>query len=71
MIRRPQPETVRDYELQIISGNSIKSITKIEGNYQRRRIHRFDPVTADGIRLVVSATHGDASARLFEIRAYS
>jgi len=71
MIRKAQPETVRDYELHVISGQNMKSIVKVQGNYQRKRIHRFDPVTVDGIRLTVHATNGDSSARVFEIRAYA
>jgi len=70
MIRGPQPETVRDYELQIVSGKSTKTVAKVQGNYQRKRKHRFEPATTDGLRLIVKATNGDASARVFEIRAY-
>ncbi|MHC4674230.1 MAG: FAD-dependent oxidoreductase [Planctomycetota bacterium] len=71
MTRGPQPETVKDYELQAVSGNNINSIAKVKGNYQRKRIHGFDPLMVDGIRIVIQATNGDASARLFEVRAYS
>jgi hypothetical protein len=61
---------VRDYEVQLLHGESIKTIAKVQGNYQRKCVHRFDPHTADGIRLVVHATNGDKSARVFEVRAY-
>ncbi|MGQ9649083.1 MAG: FAD-dependent oxidoreductase [Phycisphaerae bacterium] len=70
MIRHAQPETVRDYELQILDGGGAKTIAQVTGNYLRKKIHRFDPVTASGLRLKISATNGDASARVFEIRAY-
>lgn len=70
MIDGPQPETVRDYEVQIISGTSTRTVARVRGNYHRKFIHRFDPVTADGIRLAIEATNGDASARVFEVRAY-
>jgi len=70
MIHGPQPETVRDYELLVLDGQSAKKIVAVQGNYQRKRIHRFEPVTATGLRLVVKATNGDPSARVFEIRAY-
>lgn len=66
----PQPETVRDYELQVLYGNSAKTVVKVEGNYQRKRVHRFEPHLASGIRLLVHATNGDKSARVFEIRVY-
>jgi len=70
MLPGPQPETVRDYELQLVSGTTAKTVPRVQGNYQRKRIHRFEPASADGIRLVVQATNGDPSARVFEIRAY-
>jgi len=70
VIRAPQPETVRDYELQVLAGNEVKPAVQVEGNYQRKRIHRIEPTTGDGIRLLVQATNGDRSARIFEIRAY-
>lgn len=70
MIRSAQPETVRDYELQVLDGANAKTVAAVTGNYLRKRIHRFDPTTADGLRLNVQATHGNASARVFEIRAY-
>lgn len=70
IIRAPQPETVRDYELQVLDSNSAKTIVRVEGNYQRKRIHRFEPMAATGIRLVVHATNGDPSARVFEVRVY-
>jgi len=71
MIRGPQPETVRDYELRVLAGTSAKSVAQVKGNYQRKRVHSFDSLAADGIRLTVGATHGDASSRVFEVRAYA
>lgn len=70
MIRGAQPETVRDYELQIIDGDGTKTIAQVTGNYLRKKTHRFEPVTASGLRLNVIATNGNASARVIEIRAY-
>lgn len=71
MAEGPQPETVRDYELHVVSGTSTNAVAKVQYNYQRRCVHRFEPATADGIRLLVQATNGDASARLFEVRVYA
>jgi len=71
MIQGPQPETVRDYKVQLLEGDSAKTVAEITGNHQRKRIHSFNTQTANGIRLVVNATNGDQSARVFEIRAYS
>ncbi|MFN3422060.1 MAG: FAD-dependent oxidoreductase, partial [Armatimonadota bacterium] len=70
MIWGPQPETVRDYELQVLYGESAKTIAKVEGNYQRKRVHQFEPQLATGVRLIVHATNGDKSARVFEVRVY-
>lgn len=70
MIRHAQPETVRDYELQILDKGGAKTVAQVTGNYLRKKLHRFDPVTASGLRLNINATNGDASARVFEIRAY-
>lgn len=70
MIRGAQPETVRDYDLQVIHGTSTKTVATVRGNYQRLRRHRFAPHSATALKLVVHATNGDPSARLFEIRAY-
>ncbi len=71
MVRGPQPETVRDYDLFLLSGESARPIAEVTGNYQRKRIHRFDPQTADGIRLTVKTTNGDPFAKVFEVRAYA
>lgn len=70
MIWGPQPETVRDYELQVLYGESAKKVAKVESNYQRKRVHQFEPQLATGIRLIVYATNGDKSARVFEVRVY-
>lgn len=66
----PQPETVRDYELQLLDGERTKTVARVQGNYQRRVIHRLEPTTATGVRLNVQATNGDASARVLEVRVY-
>ncbi len=71
MVRAAQPETVRDYELSALDGSTARTVATVEGNYQRKRIHTFEPLTAGGIRLTIKATQGDPSARVFEIRAYA
>ena len=70
LIRGPQPETVKDYDLQVLDGENAKTVAAVQGNYQRKRVHAFDPISANVLRLVVKATQGDAAARVFEIRAY-
>ncbi len=70
MVRGPQPECVRDYDVKLLDGQSVRTVVEVRGNHQRRRVHSFEPSTARGLRIEVLATHGDPSARLFEVRAY-
>ena len=70
-IRGPQPETAKDYDLELLHGESSHQLAAVEGNYQRKRVHRFTAKSADGIRLRVQATNGSPGVSVFEIRAYS
>jgi len=71
MIRGPQPETVRDYELRAtVDGNDVL-LARVEGNYQRLRRHSFQRIRVSDVRLVVSATNGAKEARVFEVRCYA
>ncbi len=71
VVREPQPETVRDYELIVTHGENERVIAKVEGNYQRKRVHQFTPETGDGVKLRILATNGIKTANVFEIRAYA
>lgn len=72
IIRAPQPETVRDYELVAVdAAGKETSLAKVTGNHQRLRRHTFDPVQASALRVKVTATNGDKLARIFEVRAYA
>ncbi len=67
VVRGAQPETVKSYEVladgQVIAGD--------QENYRRKRVHRLGkPVKASSLRIVVNATHGSPTARLFEVRVY-
>ncbi|MCD6350804.1 MAG: FAD-dependent oxidoreductase, partial [Armatimonadetes bacterium] len=64
------PECVRDYEVVVQQGDKWVSVAKVTGNFQRWRRHQFPAVTTTRLRLVVHATNGAPSARVFEIRAY-
>ena len=64
------PECVRDYRIERWSDGGWKPLATVRGNFQRRRVHRFAPVTTDRIRIVVTATNGDPMARIFEVRVY-
>lgn len=68
----PQPETVRDYQIEIFDGNDWKAVVTITGNYQRRRVHRLDAeVNVSQLRIVVTASNSVDHARICEIRIYS
>lgn len=46
-------------------------IHTVGGNYQRMRRHTLtQPVTTSALRVVISSTHGDPSAAIYEIRVY-
>ncbi len=64
------PECVKDYNVYIYQNNKWIKIVSVKGNYQRRRIHHFDAITAEKIKLEIVAANGDLSARLYELRAY-
>ena len=68
---RMVPETVRDYRVEVFDGQQWTVVAQVENNYQRHRRHRFNPVTASRVRVVVQATNGAPSARIFEIRLYN
>jgi len=72
MIRGPQPETVRDYELSATDAKGKRtSLAIVKGNYQRLNRHSFQPVEAKSIRLAISATNGSELASVYEIRCYA
>ena len=70
IIRGPQPETVRDYDiLGCRSGEQDwRPLVSVTGNYQRLRRHALPPETLQAVRIQVHATNGDPLARIFEIR---
>jgi hypothetical protein len=73
IIRAPQPETVRDYEITAVVPGSDKPMTlaKVAGNHQRLNRHTFKPVEAKSVRLHITATNGDKVARAYEMRCYA
>ncbi len=70
---RPQPETVRDYRLEVEIGGAWHVIHTEAGNYQRRRVCRLAELLAavSALRIVVTATNGLDHARVCEVRVYS
>ena len=70
IVRGPQPETIRDYSLEICVDGNWMPVAVVTGNYQRKIVHKIEPIATDEVRLVATATNGDTAARLFEIRLY-
>ena len=70
---QPQPETVRDYRIEVRGGDGEWTvIAEVVGNYQRLRRHRLeDSVAAECLRVTVTATHGIDEARICGLRVSS
>ncbi len=68
---RPQPETVRDYTVEVRSGGKWISVIEVMGNYERRRTHRLATTSGvTAVRVTARATNGADHARICEIRLY-
>ena len=66
------PQTVRDYAIEGWVDGAWRTLHSENGNYQRHRRHDLaEAVSTDRLRVVVHATNGDASAAIYEVRAYS
>ncbi|MBL8029478.1 MAG: FAD-dependent oxidoreductase [Fibrobacteres bacterium] len=61
---------VKDYSVQISQNGNWITVADIKSNGARRRVHSFNSVNTDAIRITVTSTHGDHSARIYEVRAY-
>jgi hypothetical protein len=72
VLRRPQPETVRDYEVTYVPsrGQAPVSLLKVTGNYQRLNRRQFTSTLIQALRLHITATNGDPLARVYEVRCY-
>ncbi len=64
------PECVRDYVLEAEVDGYWQELATVTDNYHRRREHRFEAVVATTVRLTVTATNGDASARVYGLRLH-
>ncbi len=61
---------VKAYTVEIKTDGEWQSLIEVSENYQRYRIHTFDPVEVEQIRINVLETGGDPSARIFGVRLY-
>ncbi len=62
----------RDYAIEAWVDGSWRRLVEVSENYQRLRRHVLPaPVKTSRLRVVVSATNGDPSAALYEIRCHA
>jgi len=62
---------VKDYRVEVLDKvGEWKEVVAVRDNFLRHRIHTFPSVGTSKMRITVDATHGDPSARIFEVRAY-
>ena len=66
-----QKECVKEYRLEGRCGEEWIPLAEENDNFLRFRKYTFEPRELDGLRLIVSATRGDSSARVYQIRAYA
>lgn len=68
---RPQPETVRDYIVDMRRGSEWISVVEVSGNYERRRTHRLATTSGvTAVRVTAQASNGCDHARICEVRLY-
>ncbi|MBI4977330.1 MAG: FAD-dependent oxidoreductase [Spirochaetes bacterium] len=63
-------ETIRDYDIEVLTDNGWQSVHAEADNIFRFRRHAITPVTAQAIRLSVHATWGHPTAEVFDMRVY-
>ncbi len=72
ILRKAQPETVRDYKLLYkTASGEWAPLAENNGNHRRLARHQFPAVETKAVRLHVTATNGDLLAKVFEIRCYA
>lgn len=61
----------RDYAIEVLADGNWKRLLEVKDNYQRLRKHALPAGTCTGkLRVVVTATNGDPSAAIIEIRCH-
>lgn len=64
------PTLAKNFTLSIKTPDGWREIAHVTNNHQRRNTLRFDPIDVQTIRIQITETWGDASARIYEVRAY-
>ena len=67
------PLIAKTYDIETCdpSTNQWHTVASIEGNVQRRRIHRIGTQQTTALRIIIRATQGGRTARIVEVRAYA
>ena len=63
------PTCVKDYAVEVFADGQWTKVAAVQGNFLRKRSHSFPTVIAKKLRITVTATCGDPSARITELRA--
>ena len=67
----PYPSVLaKSYEVEGFDGKAWRTLASEKENGLRHRVHRFKACSLSAIRVTVTETWGDPSARIFEIRVY-
>ena len=64
------PSLAKSYFVEVLSGGEWVKVAEEGGNIRRLAVHDFAPREAEAVRVTVTATYGDRSAQIFEVRAY-
>ncbi|HXE12432.1 MAG TPA: FAD-dependent oxidoreductase [Bryobacteraceae bacterium] len=64
------PECVKRYEVGVATTTGWKTVVNETDNYYRKRVHTFDPVASNRVRITIHETNGAPEARLYEVRLY-
>ncbi len=62
---------VSDYTVEVLCDGRWIKVGEGINNYMRKAVHHFNPRNVNKMRIIVTKTCGDPSARIFEIRAYA
>jgi len=66
------PQCPRDYSLEAWVDSAWVRVAEVRDNYQRLRRHLLpEEITTDRLRAIVSATNGDPSSAIYEIRCHA
>ncbi|MFD1677355.1 FAD-dependent oxidoreductase [Alicyclobacillus fodiniaquatilis] len=66
------PELIKDYRVEAMVDGMWKTLTHVQGNRQRRRVHdEWAAVQTDRLRVLMESTNGCARAEVAEARVYA